>query len=274
MQLLDGHIIARRIEERVRTAIAASGRHPRLASVLVGDDRASRMYLALKERACARVGIAFALTTLQEAATTEDVIDVILQLNDQDDVHGILVQLPLPEHLDPDPIIETMDPAKDVDGFHPVNLEALERGEAVMFPVLVKAVLALLEESGTALAGKHVVFMSKSDVFMRPFQTIFTRMGATCDRTETVDAAVTQQADVLVSALGQPHIVTGDVIREGAVLIDIGITPTATGVMGDVDSESVEGKASWLTPVPGGVGPVTVAFLLENTARAADISFP
>lgn len=274
MQILNGNALAAKLRKRVKQTIATGTVQPHLATVLVGTNPASQLYLKLKERACSEVGIRFSRKDFSEVAEEQEVIAYIRELNADSTIHGILVQIPLPAHMNPDPVIAALDPAKDVDGFHPANLTALENGKPLLYPVLVQAVLALIAESTTELSGKNIVFLSKSDVFTRPFQSLFARLGATCTVQEAINAEQTQLADILITALGRPHVVTGAMIKQGAVIIDIGITPTPEGIRGDVDQQSVRDHAGWITPVPGGVGPVTVAVLLENVTRAAGIAIP
>lgn len=272
MERIDGKAIAQRIRARVRDSIAASGVTPLLAAVLVGENSASELYLKLKAKACAEVGIAFERMDFPARTPPEEIIAAVETLNEREDVHGILLQMPLPESLDPDPIVAAMDPTKDVDGFHPLHLEAIEEGQDVMLPVLVKAALALIAETGTGLAGKRAVMLAKSDVFSRPFRCVFGRLGATLTVMEQPNPDLTRNADILVSALGRPYVINADAVGDGAVVIDIGITPVDGKVYGDVDPAGMGQKRGWLTPVPGGVGPVTVAMLMENTALAAGVS--
>lgn len=272
MKLIDGTVLAKTIRASVKEAVAASGTAPALATILVGNDPSSQIYLKLKERACSEVGIRFERRDFSDTTTKQELIAYVGELNARTDIHGILVQLPLPSTLNPDPVIAAMDPKKDVDGFHPANLSAIDAGRARTIPVLVKTVLALVEQTGQKVSGKHVVILSKSDVFTRPFRYVLAERGASVMHSETVQTELTQSADILITALGKPHCITGDMIKDCAIIIDIGITPTDRGVVGDVDEKSVAGKDAWLTPVPGGVGPVTVAMLLENVALAAGIT--
>lgn len=272
MQLLDGKVLAARIRTQVQRDIATSGVQPTLATILVGDDPASRLYQQLKEKACQEVGIRFLRTDVPATTRDDDVLRIVHALNERSDVHGMLIQLPLPAGHNVDAVIGAMDPKKDVDGFHPENLRAIEQGRQRCFPVLLKAVLALIHEVRVSLAGKRVIILSKSDVFTRPFRVVFARLDAHVEQRETPDAQLTSTADVLLTALGRPRIVTADHVKGGTLVIDIGISPLPEGVVGDVDQESMKARTGWLTPVPGGVGPVTVAMLLENTAIAAGIA--
>ncbi len=272
MKFINGTALAKTIRVSVKEAVLASGKHPALATILVGDNPSSQIYLRLKERACNEVGIRFERRDFPDTATETELLAHIRRLNTRPDIHGILVQLPFPDGLNPDPVIAAMDPKKDVDGFHPVNLAAIDAGCARTLPVLVKTVLALLEQTQVPIAGTTILLLSKSDVFTRPFRNVLTKLGATVIHAESPDMQQMLKADILITALGRPHSITGEMVKDGATIIDIGITPTEYGVQGDVDEKSVAGKAAWLTPVPGGVGPVTVAMLLENVALAAGLA--
>ncbi len=274
MHLLNGGRIAAHIRAELTVAIAASSIRPHLSSVRVGDDPASAMYLRAKERACAEVGITCSRHDFPGTVATEALVGRIRSLNDDASVHGILVQLPLPHAIETDGVIAAVDPAKDVDGFHPQNLAALERGERERMPVLVRTVFALLREAKTDIVGRRVVLVSRNDVFTRPFRTVFGQRGAVFQESYEPDADATSQADVLISALGRAHCIGRGHVRPGAVVLDVGITPSAKGPVGDVDAHALADVPGWLTPVPGGVGPVTVAMLLVNTVLAASVPLP
>lgn len=272
MRIIDGKALAATIRQRTKAAVAQSGIHPRLACVLVGENAASELYLKLKAKACVEVGIAFERKDFPAAVEEDAVIAHIDALNNRSDVNAILIQLPLPETFGTDQIIETMDPAKDVDGFHPINLAAIENGEHVVLPVLLKAVLALIAETKTQLAGKKVVIVNANDVFLRPFRSVLRQRGASVTAISAPIAEQIQAADILITAVGRAGCVTGSMLHDGMVVIDVGIDATSGGVRGDVDADAVEGLDLWLTPVPGGVGPVTVAMAMENTALLAGIT--
>ncbi len=272
MTTLDGKVLAASVLKRLRTAIATHGVTPGLASILVGHDAASLLYLKVKAKACTQTGIHFERHDFPDSATEQEIRSRIEILNARKDIHGILVQLPLPDGLSADRVIAAIDPAKDVDGFHPVNLAALEHGDDQRLPVLLKAVMAFIKHAGWDVRGKTVAVLGKNDVFLRPFRSVFGAWGARVLTAASADPAVTTQADIVITALGQPRVLVGAMIKEGAMLLDIGISPTPSGVVGDVDAASVAPKASFLTPVPGGIGPMTVAMLLENTALAAGIT--
>lgn len=272
MNRIDGIALAARRRAALKTLIQTNSVTPVLASVLVGDDPASLLYVKKKAEAAAEIGITVHHHSLPAATSQKDVLMCIKDLNATPSIHGILVQLPLPAHLDTDAVIAAMDPAKDVDGFHPENLKRLASGNERWLPVLVEATLALIAETPRALSGARAVVIGKNDVFLAPFAAVFPRFGATITMLHAPDAAQTNQADIIITALGVPGSITAGHVRDGAVVIDIGITKTEGGVAGDVDENALTATAGWLTPVPGGVGPVTIAVLLEHVARAADLA--
>lgn len=272
MNRIDGIALAVERRALLKDLVHRSGVKPVLASVLVGSDPASLLYVKRKTEAAAEVGIVVRHQSLPATATQEEVLARIKELNATRSIHSILVQLPLPPHLDQDAVIAAMDPTKDVDGFHPTNLHRLEQRKELWLPVLVEAALALIATTPLALKGARVTVIGKSDVFLAPFLSVFPRYGATVTMLHAPDAAQTKQADIVITALGEPKCITADHVRDGAVVIDIGITKTASGVVGDVDNEALTGNTGWFTPVPGGVGPVTVVILLEHVARAAGIT--
>lgn len=271
MHLYDGNRLAAECRTQLANAIRTSGITPGLTSILVGENEASKLYLKLKAKACDDVGIRFERLDFPANIKETEVIGAITDLNGRNDVHGILIQLPLPEGLDEDRVISAMDPKKDADGFHPANLDALERGTPTVIPVMIRVVEALLASSRTKIDGMTMVVLGNSDVFLRPFLPFFGERGATVHTAHDADSALTRTADALVTALGRPGIITADHIKDGAIVLDVGATPTPDGVRGDVDNSSVGQRAAWLSPVPGGVGPMTVAMLLENVARAAGV---
>lgn len=274
MKLLDGQSLARERRQKLRMAIQESGIVPGLGSILVGNNAASQTYLRLKARACADDGLHFERFDFPETVHEDAIIGLISTLNERPDIHGILLQLPLPHPLVPEPLIIAISPKKDVDGFHPKNLAAIESGDERRLPVLLRAVLVLLAATGVPLEGKSMVVLGKSDVFLKPFQPTFERRGLAVTTLHGFDPERTRTADIIVTALGQPGVLQGGMVKNHAILIDIGSTPTPRGMVGDVDATSVAERADWLTPVPGGVGPMTIAMLMENTARAAGVALP
>lgn len=269
---INGRKVARRIEDETRQEIAALGLDPGLGVVLVGDDPASHLYVKLKRKACERVGIRFELRKFGPDTDETEIIDTVREMNGRDDIDAILIQLPLPEGSDTDRIIRAMDPTKDVDGFHPDNIRQLDDAGGGDLPGLTEGIIDLIAETGEDLNMKRAVIAANSPTFALPLEMRLRQLGALPEfiRGDAPDiTSYFRDADIIITALGRPGLIIGDDIKEGAVLIDVGTTRVGDKVVGDVDAESVKGKASWLTPVPGGVGPVTVAMLLKNLVRLA-----
>lgn len=273
-QPIDGKSIAAGIRTRLREDVAALGRTPGLAAVLVGDDPASALYVDLKSKACTEVGIHFELHRFAAATDTAMLRERIRALGKRDDVDGILVQLPLPPGVDTDAVIAVVPPTKDADGFHPVNLTRLQKGDPLVTSSLAKAVLACIDATGESLHGKRAVLVANSELVCRPIEWLLRNRGVDCLRCAPFQPAVhrpehTSRADMLVSALGCGGCLGPEYVKDGAILIDIGIARGASGaVLGDFSPAARE-RSGWYTPVPGGVGPVTVAMLLENVVEAA-----
>ena len=276
-QLIDGAAIAVNVREQVRQraeALRAKGIIPSLAVVLVGEDPASQIYVRNKIKASAQVGIESSHITLPADVTREVLLATIRQLNDDARVHGILVQLPLPPHLDAREVINLIDPAKDVDGFHPSNAGALFTGAPRFVPCTPLGVMTLIGTTGVALRGARAVVVGASNIVGKPQAMLLLQAGATitiCNSKTRDLGAITREADVLVVAVGRAKMVTGDMVKPGAVVIDVGMNRLADGrLCGDVDFASAQEQAGWITPVPGGVGPMTIAMLLSNTLDAAE----
>ena len=276
-QLLDGNALARAMRGGFRARVSTlenNGIRPGLAVVLVGDDPASLTYVGNKIRACEESGVESTRHLLPGTTETSALLALIAQLNGDASVHGILVQLPLPRHVDPRPVLEAIAAAKDVDGFHPYNVGALVVGRSDFPPCTPHGVQHLLEQTGVALAGTHVVVGGASIIVGKPMALMMLQQEATVTvcHARTVDLARhTRQADILVVAVGRPGLITADMVKPGAIVIDVGINRLPDGkLVGDVDFERVRARASWITPVPGGVGPMTVTMLIENTLRAAE----
>ena len=287
--LIDGAAIAAAIlDEAARDvrALRDEGVRPGLAAVLVGDDPASHVYVRNKIKACARVGVESRVFTLSSSSTHRDVLDLVRSLNRNDSFHGILVQLPLPPHLDPFPIIEALDPAKDVDGLHPTSMGLLAVGRPSFVPATPAGILRMLLHLGVDPDGKTVVICGRSNIVGKPLALLLSQevkhANATiilC-HTHTHDiASLMRRGDIVVIATGDPQWVKADHIRPGAVVIDVGINRVSDAsakrgyrLVGDVDFDEVKEVASMITPVPGGVGPVTVAMLVDNTVRAARLA--
>jgi methylenetetrahydrofolate dehydrogenase (NADP+)/methenyltetrahydrofolate cyclohydrolase len=274
---IDGKAVAAAVRGEVReraAQLAARGIEPGLATVLVGDDRASQIYVGSKERACGEVGIRSFGHRLPASISQAELLDLVVRLGRDDRVHGILVQLPLPAPLEAPPIIEAIPPAKDVDGLHPVSQGRLLAGQSGMRPCTPLGVMRLLDETGVQLRGARAVVVGRSLLVGKPVALLLLERHATVtmchSRTADLGGEV-GRADVLVAATGQAGLVRGEWVRPGAVVIDVGINRGADGKLtGDVEFAPAAERASWITPVPGGVGPMTVAMLLANTVTAAE----
>ena len=274
--ILDGRALARRLRESLAAQVAdfrtATGVVPGLAVVLVGDDPASQVYIRAKMRECERAGIRAELHHLPADARQDAVEAKLRELNGDPEVHGILLQWPVPAGLDYAHLIETIAPIKDVDGFHPVNAGRLFEGRPRFVPCTPLGILRLLQEHGIALRGRHAVVVGRSPIVGRPMAALLLAHDATVtichSRTQDLKAH-TRQADVLIVAVGRPRLITADHVKPGAVVIDVGINRLPDGqLVGDVDFDAVREVAGFLTPVPGGVGPMTIAMLLHNTFEA------
>ncbi|MDO4232718.1 MAG: bifunctional methylenetetrahydrofolate dehydrogenase/methenyltetrahydrofolate cyclohydrolase FolD [Lautropia sp.] len=276
-RLIDGVAISNQVRESVRQAAAdirtKTGKAPGLAVILVGDSAASQVYVRNKIRACEAAGFHSVSEHLPESTTEAELLTKLDALNNDDSVHGILVQLPLPAHINTRRVIEAISPAKDVDGFHVVNAGALMTGAPQLVPCTPLGVMTLLESTGQPLRGAEAVVVGASNLVGKPQLHLLLQAGATvtlCNSKTKDLAAHTRRADILVVAVGRPKMVTADMIKPGAVVIDVGINRQADGKLcGDVDFETAKEVAGWITPVPGGVGPMTIAMLLQNTITAA-----
>lgn len=275
-QLLDGAALAKQMRAELAAETAACGLAPTLAAVLVGDDPASHVYVRNKRRDCDEVGMQSRLHRLGDGATQQELLALIDQLNRDPAVHGILVQLPLPPQIDASAVLAAVDPRKDVDCFHPENVGLLVQGRPRFTPCTPGGVQQLLLRNNVKIAGQHVVIVGRSDIVGKPLAIMLGQRGPGGDATVTLAhsrtpdlAAVARQADVLVVAIGRPRFVTADMIRPGATVVDVGINRTAAGLVGDVDFAPAAEVAARITPVPGGVGPLTRVMLLVNTLAAA-----
>ncbi len=286
MQILNGKDAAQAIKDSIKlemAQIAAQGKQvPHLAAVLVGNNGASETYVASKVKACQEVGFKSTLIRLEETISSLKLLDVITELNGDPDVHGILVQLPLPKHISEEEVINTIDPNKDVDGFHPNNIGRMVLGHPTFIPATPHGIMLLLEHYKVETKGKHAVVVGRSHIVGRPISILLSGNAEPGNCTVTICHSHTknineicQSADIIIAALGRPNFVTADMVKEGAVIIDVGITrvPDSTKksgyrISGDVDFENVASKCSFITPVPGGVGPMTIAALMKNTFKA------
>lgn len=274
-KIIDGKAIAQRVREEVRQEVAAlreSGIAPGLATVLVGDDPASAIYVRNKKKACLDAGMASFGHELPASTTEADLLRLVDELNARPDVHGILVQLPLPAGIDAERVIARIAPAKDVDGLHPVSRGLLVAGAPGLRPCTPVGVMRLLDEAGCDPRGQNAVVVGRSLLVGKPVALLLLERHATvtvCHSRTRDLAAEVARADILVAAIGKPRFIRGEWIKPGAVVIDVGTNRTAEGLIGDVDFAAAAERASHITPVPGGVGPMTIAMLLKNTAQAA-----
>ena len=270
--ILDGKKCSEMHIELLKERIEDSGLYPRLATIIVGSDPASTMYVRMKHRACEQVGIGSVGIELPGTATTEKVLESISCLNQDADIDGILVQLPLPKQVDADRVIAAVSPAKDVDGFHPENLGLLFSGRPRFTPCTPTGIMTLLEEYRIPVAGARAVIAGRSIDVGRPMAALLTNADATvtvCHSKTTDLPEELKRADILVSAIGKAHFIRPEMVKPGAVVIDVGINQLDGKLVGDVDFNQVKEIASAITPVPGGVGPMTIATLMENTYRSS-----
>ncbi len=275
-RIIDGKSIAKELRESLAPRVAAlkeQGITPGLTVIVVGDDPASAIYVRNKERACVKLGMNSQVLRFPAETTQEEILNTVRLLNQDDSVHGILVQLPLPRHIDEQAVLRAIDPDKDVDGFHAMNAGRLMNGELGFVACTPKGVMRLLEVSGVELDGKNAVVVGRSNIVGKPMALLLLQKNCTVTiaHSHTKDlAAVTRSADILVVAVGRAGFITGDMIKPGAAVMDVGINRVDGKVVGDVDFESAKEVASCITPVPGGVGAMTIAMLMENTVEAAE----
>jgi methylenetetrahydrofolate dehydrogenase (NADP+)/methenyltetrahydrofolate cyclohydrolase len=273
-RIIDGKAVAAQVRERVRAEVAELEPKPGLATILVGDDPASHVYVRNKRRACEEVGIRSIHHELDASVPEPELADLIARLGEDDSVSGILLQLPVPGHIDADAMIELIDPRKDVDGLTTTNAGLLVQGHEGLVSCTPAGVMELLHSEEVELRGAEAVVIGRSQLVGRPLASLLLARDATvtmCHSRTRHLADVCNRADVLIAAVGRPHLVTAEMVREGAVVIDVGINRTDDGLVGDVDFDAVREKAAAITPVPGGVGPMTIAMLLVNTVKAARI---
>lgn len=275
-KIIDGKQIAKEVRAEIAAECAElkkKGIIPGLAVVIVGTDPASQVYVRNKKKACEEVGFRSEVFELPEETTEEELLALVKKLNEDVNIHGILVQLPLPEHLDDEVIIANIDPKKDVDAFHPSNVGKIMIGNYDFLPCTPAGVMVLLEKSGIDVSGKECVVVGRSNIVGKPQAMLLLHANGTVTicHSHTKDLAeVTRRADILVVAIGKADFITGDMVKDGAVVIDVGMNRKADGKLtGDVDFATVEPKASYITPVPGGVGPMTITMLLRNTLTSA-----
>ncbi|HAV42982.1 TPA: bifunctional methylenetetrahydrofolate dehydrogenase/methenyltetrahydrofolate cyclohydrolase FolD [bacterium] len=282
-KIISGNEVGEKIREELKeeiNSLKGKGVTPGLATVLVGDDPASQVYVRNKGRACEKLGIYSEQHNLPRDTEETKLLELIAGLNEDPKIHGILVQLPLPKHIDESKVLYAIDPSKDVDGFHPTNVGLFftEKnfedmiGKQLFLPCTPHGCIELLQRSGVELSGKDAVILGRSNIVGKPVALLLMANNATVtichSRTKDLDK-ICQKADVLVAAIGKPKFVKADMVKEGVVVIDVGINRTEEGLVGDVDFEAVKEKASMITPVPGGVGPMTITMLLANTVKSA-----
>jgi methylenetetrahydrofolate dehydrogenase (NADP+)/methenyltetrahydrofolate cyclohydrolase len=279
-RIIDGKALAQLVEKEVGSGVEnlknSRGITPGLATILVGDDPASKMYVRLKHKACERTGIRAEDYFLPAETSQEELLSVIESLNKNADVHAILLQLPLPKHLSPQEAMEAIAPAKDADGFHPYNMGKLMIGDEGLVPCTPHGIIRALEEYKVPLKGKNAVIVGHSNVVGKPMAAMFLNRNATvsiCHVFTDDLKKYTIGADILVVAAGVKHLIEADMVKEGVVIFDVGITKVGDSVFGDVDFENVVKKASLITPVPGGVGPLTIAMLMKHVLSCAEKNF-
>jgi len=278
-QILDGKAIAAELKDSVKQKVdkmvAEGNRAPGLVVILVGENPASQVYVRNKQNSCEQVGFYSELKRLSADTTQEELLSLIDELNEREEVDGILVQLPLPEHIDEETVTERILPTKDVDGFHPYNVGRLTLRMPLLRPCTPRGVMTMLEKTGVDLVGKDAVIIGQSNIVGRPMalELLAARCTITICHSKTTDLQEkVRNADIVVAAVGVPKFVKGDWVKPGAIVIDVGINRLDDGTLcGDVDYDGAAEQAGWITPVPGGVGPMTVATLLENTLQAAEM---
>ncbi|MGB5693644.1 MAG: bifunctional methylenetetrahydrofolate dehydrogenase/methenyltetrahydrofolate cyclohydrolase FolD [Flavobacteriaceae bacterium] len=286
MTILDGKKLSKQIKEEIAAEVASikekGEKVPHLAAVLVGNDGASLTYVGSKVRSCERIGIKSTLKHLPEETTEGELLAVVKQLNEDQDIDGYIVQLPLPKHIDEEKVLMAVHPDKDVDGFHPANFGKMALDMETFIPATPFGIMEMLRRYEVDTEGKHAVVIGRSHIVGRPISILLSRKGNPGNATVTIChsrtkdiKAITREADIIVSALGIPHFLKADMVKDGAVIIDVGITRVPDPgrergyyITGDVDFKAVSEKASYITPVPGGVGPMTIAMLLKNTLLA------
>ena len=275
MTIIDGKAVSQKEREIIKEKVSKMPNRPGLAVILVGDDPASAVYVRNKKKACEQTGIYSESYDLPANTNEEELLDLIEKLNNKNDIHGILVQLPLPEHINPEKVINAINPEKDVDAFHPINVGKIMNGKYDFLPCTPAGVMCLLEHYGIDPAGKECVVVGRSNIVGKPQAMLLLHANGTVTvcHSKTKDLkAKCLCADILVVAIGKADFITGDMIKEGAVVIDVGMNRKPDGKLtGDVDFASASKKASFITPVPGGVGPMTITMLLKNTLKACEL---
>jgi len=275
-EIIDGNKIGEQIRAEVAKGVEelknSKGVTPGLAVIIAGDDPASKVYVRNKQKACEKLGIYSEEHGLPGDVSEEKLLSVIDELNEDPKIHGILVQLPLPKQINPDKVLNRVSPEKDVDGFHPINVGKLMVGADTFVPCTPQGIMALLEYTGVEIAGKEAVIVGRSNLVGKPILQLLLQKNATvtvCHSKTNDLSSHTKGADILVAAVGSPQLINGEMVKEGVTIIDVGVNRVDNKLVGDVDFESVKDKAARITPVPGGVGPMTIAMLMKNVLKAA-----
>jgi methylenetetrahydrofolate dehydrogenase (NADP+)/methenyltetrahydrofolate cyclohydrolase len=273
-KIIDGKKLSVEILENIKNKVKESEKKPGLAIVLVGNNPASEIYVGLKEKKSKELGFYFERHDLNEKISEQELLSKVDELNQKKEIHGIVVQLPLPKHIDENLIIDSVLPHKDVDGITPVNLGNLVNDNNMLVPATARACIEMIKSTGVEIKGKNAVVIGRSKIVGKPVSLLLLQEHATVtichSRTKNLEEH-TKNADILIAAVGKPKLIKKDMVKKGAVIIDVGINRTPSGLVGDVDFEAVKEIAGHITPVPGGVGPMTIALLLENTLRAMEI---
>ena len=260
--------IRQEVKLEVEKLVEKYGKSPHLVVILVGEDPASQSYVKAKERACLKAGMRSTLIRKDDSITEDELVGLVESLNKDEDVHGILVQLPLPKHINSNLVIDTIEKDKDVDGFHPLNIAALHIGDEGILPATPKGIITMLKSTNQTLEGKNALVIGRSNIVGKPAAALLLRENCTVtiahSRTKNMKE-LALNSDIIVAAVGRANFVTGDMIKEGAIVIDVGVNRVNDKLVGDVDFDAAKEKASFITPVPGGVGPMTIASLLQNT---------
>lgn len=274
-EILNGKELAKKIRTNLKVEVEElkkQKKYPKLAVIMVGNDQASSIYVKNKSKACDEIGIDFEEYLLPEETTMQELLSLITKLNEEKEIKGILLQSPIPAHLDIQKAFETINPKKDVDGFHPISVGQACIGQDTFIPCTPLGIVRLLEEYKIPIEGKNVVILGRSNIVGKPLMQCMLKKNATvtiCHSKTRNIQEITKQADILIVAIGKPKFITGEMVKENAVVIDVGMNRLENGKLcGDIDYEGVEKKASYITPVPGGVGPMTIAMLMQNVVKA------
>lgn len=267
--IISGTELSKNLRDQMKEEVSKfTSRLPHLVVILVGDNPASKSYVTGKDKACAQIGIKSTIIKLEETISEKELLEEIEKLNNDDEVDGILVQLPLPKHINEDLVINTISVLKDVDGFHPTNVAKLHLGEDCILPCTPKGIITMLKSVNIDICGKHAVVVGRSNIVGKPVAQLLLNENATvtiCHSKTKNLKDITLQADILVAAIGRPNTITKDMVKQGAVVIDVGVNRVDGHLVGDCDFENIKDIASFITPVPGGVGPMTITTLLQNT---------